>query len=342
VAGCGLLGGGAATASVETVTSRPTAAAATAGVTASPTGGDGPGTPTAAAGRGLRADGWTELADAPVALTEVAAAALDGRIWVVGGLDEQGRAVSTVQVYDPSTDAWTGGPELPDPVHHAALVAAEGSLFLLGGYVGSGFGQTTSAVRHLAPGSTNWQTAEPLPDGRAAGAAAWDGSRFVYGGGVGPRGLAGDVFVLETDTWQRIGGLAEPREHLAATSDGRGAAWFLGGRRAGLDTNLGTAERLAGAELVRVGDLPTPRGGVAAFWSEHDGACLVGGEGPPGTFAEVECIADDGTVTRLPSLRFSRHGLGAAALGDAAYVLLGGPQPGLTVSGRVEGLLLAP
>jgi hypothetical protein len=303
----------------------------------------GTGTPSPTpVGPALRSDEWTELAPAPVPLTEVAAAALDGRIWVAGGLDEQGRAVSTVQVYDPATDSWSRGPELPDAVHHAALVAAEGSLFLLGGYVGSGFGQTTSAVRYLAPGATTWADAEPLPDGRAAGAAAWDGSRFVYGGGVGPRGLAGDVFAIETDTWARIAGLSEPREHLAATTDGRGSVWFLGGRRSGLDTNLPTAERLSGAELVRVGDLPTPRGGVAAFWSERHGACLVGGEGPPGTFAEVECIAADGRVERLPSLGFSRHGPGAATLGDAAYVLLGGPRPGLTVSGRVEGLLLAP
>jgi hypothetical protein len=272
----------------------------------------------------------------------VAATALDGRIWVAGGLDADGRAVTTVQVYDPATDSWSRGPELPAAVHHAALVAGEGSLFLLGGYSGSSFDETTSAVRYLAPGATEWADAEPLPDGRAAGGAAWDGSRFVYGGGVGPRGLVGDVFVFETDVWQRIGGLAEPREHLAATSDGRGAVWFLGGRRRGLTTNMATAERLSGTQLVRVGDLPTARGGVAAFWSERHGACLAGGEGPSGTFAEVECIADDGRVTPLPSLGFPRHGLGAAALGDAAYVVLGGPQPGLTVGGRVEGLLLAP
>ena len=51
----------------------------------------------------------------------------------------------------------------------------------------------------------------------------------------------------------------------------------------------------------------------------------------------MECV---GTVeaTTLPGLAVPRHGLGAVFLEGRAYVLLGGPLPGLTVSDVVEVL----
>ena len=81
---------------------------------------------------------WVRLADAPVALTEVAAAVHRGRVWVAGGLDDGGRAVDRVMAYDPATDRWAESTALPSPVHHAALVSDGVGLFLIGGYAGSG------------------------------------------------------------------------------------------------------------------------------------------------------------------------------------------------------------
>ena len=87
----------------------------------------------------------------------------------------------------------------------------------------------------------------------------------------------------------------------------------------------------------RAEDLPTPRGGVAAFSADALGDCVVGGEGPDGTFGTVECVGAI-TTTTLPGLTVPRHGLGAAFLYGRAYVVLGGPRPGLTVSAVVEVL----
>jgi len=67
---------------------------------------------------------------------------------------------------------------------------------------------------------------------------------------------------------------------------------------------------------------------------------VVGGEHPGGTFANVECVAADGRTTTLPALRTSRHGLGAAVVDGTAFVLLGGPRPGLTVTDTTEALRL--
>jgi N-acetylneuraminic acid mutarotase len=284
---------------------------------------------------------WRQVADAPAALTEVAAAVLDDRIWVAGGLTAEGSGSAELLVYEPVEDSWGSGPELPGPVHHSSLVSNGTSLWLVGGYAGSGFDAPTAEVWRLDPSNAEgWIAGEPLPEPRGAGAAAWDGSRIVYAGGVGPDGVSGAVFALEDGAWSQVARMARPREHLAATSDGEGSVFVLGGRVGGLDANLATADRIQGDTATEIGELPTRRGGVAAFWSPAVGACLVGGESPGGTNAQVECIDADGDVSVLPNLGRPRHGLGATVVNRVAYVLLGGDQPGLFVSPTVEALEL--
>jgi non-specific serine/threonine protein kinase len=271
----------------------------------------------------------------------VAAAALDDRIWVAGGLTAEGAGSAEVFVYEPADDSWTIGPDLPTPVHHSSLVSDGASLWLVGGYTGSGFDAPTAEVWRLDPSAPEgWVAEASLPEPRGAGSAAWDGSRIVYAGGVGSEGVSGAVFAFEEGAWSQVARLTRPREHLTATSDGEGAVFVLGGRVGGLDANLATADRVEGDSAMEIGELPTRRGGVAAFWSPFVGACVVGGESPGGTNAQVECIDVDGDVSILPSLGRPRHGLGAAVVNDVAYVLLGGDQPGLFVSPTVEALEL--
>jgi hypothetical protein len=185
-----------------------------------------------------------------------------------------------------------------------------------------------------------WEEGPELPSPRAAGAAAFDGQRIVYGGGVGPDGVAGEVFALEGDAWREIGALEPAREHLAAATDGMGQVFFLGGRAPtiGNRTEVDLAE---GEGVTRNGRLPTPRGGLSGFFAPGAGGCAAGGEGPEGTFVEVECVDATGRASALPDLAQARHGIGAVVLDGNAYVLLGGPQPGLTVSATVQALALS-
>jgi hypothetical protein len=285
-------------------------------------------------------EAWTTLAEAPLEVTEVAAAAFQGELWTAGGLTADGGVSAAVQVYDPSSDAWREGPELPEPVHHASLVATASDLVLIGGYRTLAF-DPVADVFVLDQENDTWVEATPLPEPRGAGAGAWDGARVVYGGGIGEDGLADEVWGIEgpdNAEWTAVANLSTARDHLAATSDGEGTVWFLAGREVSLESTVAIVDQLRGDDAVHIGDLPTPRGGVAGFFSEDHGACLAGGEEPESTFAEVECIATDGTTAALPDLSLPRHGLGAAVIDGIAYVALGGPEPGLAVSGSLEAL----
>ncbi len=280
---------------------------------------------------------WQAVAAAPASLTEVAVAAHDGLVWVAGGMRPDGSASDEVLVFDPSSASWTSGPRLPVGVHHSALASTGSNLVLLGGYTEAGL---TAAVHRLDETALAWVGDVPLPDPRAAGAAAFDGKRVVYAGGVGPAGVRSEVFALQGETWTRIGRLPKAREHLAATSDGDGRTFVLGGRVGGLTGNLATVDVVEGDAVTTIGDLLTPRGGVGAFWWPSLGACLAGGESPGGTNPQVECMARDGTIAVLPDLVVARHGVGAAVIGGAAYVVLGGRQPGLFTSDVTEVLAL--
>lgn len=344
VAACA--GGGGAAAPSPVPTSAPSPSL-TAQPTTAPT--TEPGTPTSAATETAAPGdatspgeaGWERLADAPTGLTEVAAAPFGGALWTAGGFDADGVAVAQVLVYDPTFDTWEEGPALPEARHHAALVVTDDGLLLLGGYTDATFDAPTDAVLLLDPATGAWTDGPALPAPRAAGAAAWDGARVVYGGGVGPDGVVDDVWALEDGAWQPVGSLGEGREHLAAASDGQGRVWFLGGRRGGLDTNLAAVDLVEGDEVRVLDDLPTARGGVAGAFLAGMGACAVGGEGPDGTFADVECVDAAGAVTVQPPLAVARHGLGVAVVEGSTYAVLGGPEPGLSVSPATEALRAA-
>jgi N-acetylneuraminic acid mutarotase len=275
-------------------------------------------------------------------LLEVAVAAHAGRIWVAGGLRADGTASDAVFVFDPAAGSWSTGPRLPEAVHHSTLVSTPAGLVLIGGYIDDAMTVVTNAAHRLDDGADAWTDELPLPDPRGAGAAAFDGSRIVYAGGVKPGGIASEVFALRTgDTeWSTIGRLPIAREHLAITTDGAGKTFVLGGRVGGLDRNLATVDLVEGTTVRTLGELPTKRGGVGAFWWPSLGACLAGGESPGGTNPQVECMDAAGTIALLPDLGVARHGVGAAVVEGSAYVVLGGRQPGLATSDVTERLAL--
>jgi serine/threonine protein kinase len=272
---------------------------------------------------------WKGITEAPVGLEASGTAVFKNRIWVAGGFDSARKARTTVLIYDPAKDTWSEGPDLPEAITHATLVSTGRDLFVIGGYRG----ETTTpivTVRRLDNETLTWvdtPRARDLPVAVGAGAAAWDGRRIVFGGGVTANGKpSGRVFALEGTSWREIGALSEPREHLAAVSDGKGTVFFLAG-----EVTVGnrkdvfaTVDAVKGSDVSKLGEIPTPRGSVGGFWTAATGACAVGGRSPDGGLhSEVECLAADGTPKVLPRIGTPRHGLDAAAVGGNAYALLG-------------------
>ena len=51
-----------------------------------------------------------------------ASAVVHGKLWIMGGYDEDFEGIATVTIYDPATDTWVAGPELPHPGPYRAAI----------------------------------------------------------------------------------------------------------------------------------------------------------------------------------------------------------------------------
>ncbi|HEX7148344.1 MAG TPA: kelch repeat-containing protein, partial [Actinomycetota bacterium] len=154
---------------------------------------------------------WRALAAVPSERTEVAAAAVGDRIWVLGGYAPDGATLATAEVYDTAADRWARGPDLPVAVNHAMAATLDGVLFIAGGNDGDG---PSAQVARLD--GDRWRRLAPLPQGRSAGGLVALEGRLYLVGGVVDGGLAGDTQVYDpaTDRWSSAPGLPTPREHL--------------------------------------------------------------------------------------------------------------------------------
>jgi hypothetical protein len=303
------------------------------------TGGEAPAperAPATTAAPSAGEPAWRRLAAAPSPRTEVAAAAVGRRIWVLGGYGPDGATLATVEVYDTATDTWARGPDLPVAVNHAMAATLDRALYVAGGNDGN---RPSTQLARLD--GDRWRSLAPLPQGRSAGGlVALDGRLYLVGGVV-EGGLAADTQVYDpaADRWSSAPGLPTPREHLGAAASG-GRVYVVGGRVGGVGNNLATAEVFdpGGGRWASVAELPTPRGGLAATATAGGQVVAVGGEAAA-TFSEAEAFdPDSGRWRSLPPLPTPRHGLGVVAVGDVVYVLAGGPRPGLHTSAANEAI----
>jgi non-specific serine/threonine protein kinase len=279
---------------------------------------------------------WKRLRAAPSERTEVAAAAVGDRIWLLGGYAPDGATVATVEVYDTSGDAWSRGPDLPVAVNHAMAATLDGVLYVAGGQDRAGPSRQVARLE-----GDRWRPLAPLPEGRAAGGLVAAAGRLYLVGGVAPGGLAAATLVYDPagDRWATAPSLPTRREHLGAAATG-GRVYVVGGRVGGLGGNLADAEVFdpASGRWSALPAMPTARGGLAATATGDGLVVAVGGEAEA-TFPEAEVFdVRAGRWRSLPPLPTPRHGLGVVAVDRVVYVLAGGPRPGLHASAANEAI----
>lgn len=276
---------------------------------------------------------WEERASLRAPRQEVGVAALDGWIYAAGGFDGSGRAVATVERYDPVTDTWEEVAPLPLPLHHANVAAAGGRLWVAGGLGPVGF-RPSGRVLLYDPERDTWEDRAPLPRPRgASGTAVLDDRIYVFGGLAEASVADCSVYDPATDTWSTLPSMPTPRDHLGAAA-ARGRLYAVGGRRQGIFAVLDTVEVYdpAAQRWATAAAMPTGRGGLAVA-ALGGLVYAIGGEGnanrPDGVFAAVERYdPTTDTWAILPPLPVPRHGMGAAGVGNAIFVPGGAVRAG--------------
>jgi len=297
---------------------------------------------------------WMTGAPAPTARTEVAVAAWDGLIYVVGGFERSGSwriwqsSVSTrVEAYDPAANRWSAKPDLPVALHHAGAAVLDGALYVAGGFTKSDdtIWSPSDRVFRFDPSGEEWTERAPLPTARGGLAVTTLQGKLVavsgYDGQENPAAV--EVYDPAIDQWAAVAPLSTPRDHLAAVTIGK-TLYAIGGRvRLNYRENLSTVEAYDAEsnQWVAKADMPTPRSGIAA--SVVNGWIYVfGGESGEGTFHQNERYsAQLNRWQAMAPMPTARHGLGAAAVDGDIYVVSGGPRPGGSYS-RLNEIFIPP
>lgn len=286
---------------------------------------------------------WQTLRPSPLARTEVGAARIDRYVYVVGGFEEQsGRALSAVLRYDLGRDRWTRVRSLPTRVHHAAVTAWDGRLYVTGGYTAPrDLSSPTRALYVYNPLRDRWKRLRDAPTARGAHTVQALGGRLYAVGGVDSAGATGrmEIYDVARDRWSPGPAMPTAREHLASAVV-RGRLHVLAGRT-GPGGNLTTQEAYnpRTRRWSALAPMRKARGGIAAAAVDGDRLVVLGGEEGGGTIREVEMYdARSGRWSALTDMKTPRHGLGATAYRGRVYAIEGGPSPGFAFSSAVEAL----
>ncbi|KAI0114195.1 galactose oxidase [Hypoxylon sp. NC0597] len=247
----------------------------------------------------FREKSWKSLTPIPKAFTHINAAAVNGKIYVLGGLTGDGvdkvwRSAPDCFVYNPSKGKWTALPPMPEGQGRGA----------------SAVGISGHTV-YLAGGMERLELTENGIQKSLSIVTAYD---------------------TNTGAWTTLPNLPAPRDHVGGAIIGR-TFYVVGGRDNGqfngrnttwaLDLNAPSKGWVAKAEM------PTGRGGLS-IGVIGNYIATFGGEGNPapnsnGVYNETEVYdAKRDLWFKLPAMPQPRHGTIAASVHGRIYIPGGG------------------
>mmetsp|Transcript_10855 Transcript_10855/g.20344 ORF Transcript_10855/g.20344 Transcript_10855/m.20344 type:complete len:470 (-) Transcript_10855:92-1501(-) len=158
---------------------------------------------------------WHHLPSMPTARDVLAAAAIDGNIYAVGGTDGE-RAFGTVERFDAEDGTWSNVQPMPTPRAGLAAAAVSRSLYTVGGSDGT---RALGTVERYNVGTDQWEECPPLLTPRR-GVAIAVSHRFVFalGGSDGMETLS-TVERFNTEdglSWEPMPPMPTPRRAAAA------------------------------------------------------------------------------------------------------------------------------
>ena len=289
---------------------------------------------------------WSAASTMPTGTGDSGVAALDGKIYVVGGSSfyphilptspdmGSGTWGSSVNYeYDPATDKWRELAPLPIGLSHVGVVGFNHKLYAFGGFTSLIHANAQNAALVYDPAANAWQWLPPLNSRRGSVSAdVVDGKIHVFGGRLrDPTPLdVHEVYDPATNQWASKASMPLARDHMGvAVMDGK--VHIVGGRTGGQTDNVSEHDVYdpVSDKWAKAAPIPTARSGGAAVY--YNGLLIyAGGEckqrdpnakfGGGQDFDEVEGY-DPKTNTWRPLARLpsARQAFGAATVGSAAY-----------------------
>ncbi|WP_323753768.1 kelch repeat-containing protein [Marinobacter sp.] len=293
---------------------------------------------------------WETMAPAPIDVLDASGAGIAGKFYAVGGKNANGH-LNTLLIYDPNSDSWTQGPDLPGPaIENPAVTAINGKLYVFGGSTGPFSGAVSNAATYN-PASGLWTALPDMPTPRGgATAESLNGEIYVIGG-MSNQGASLDiveVFNPSTNTWRTISPLQSVRDNPGSAVL-NGKIYVFGGRTrlangSTVDGAMKSVEMFDPSTQLWTSMTPMPTGRRAVSVGVLNGkAQISGGEYNPnassGVFEqneEYDPVTNSWrTLTKTPT---PKHGAASATIGDSFYIMGGGTVSGSSFTSSIEAL----
>src|SRR5882724_1818282 len=260
----------------------------------------------------------------------------DGRVLVAGGNNGTGETV-TAEVYDPSSDSWSGVDNLSTPRSgHTATLLKDGKVLIAGGENSSG---PVDSLEIFDPAHNSFSSAGALHTPRSGHAAALlNDERVVIVGGTGVA-QGNPVTLNSVEIYDATSGSVSNGPALASARSGHSATTLLDGNIFVMGGNDG-GQDLASAEIYDAAanhwtttssSASTPRSGHAAFLLPNNANVLiVGGSSAGSDLSSAELFEPwSGQFKSTGSMTATHAGIAGAAVGsmDGFLAVAGGGSP---------------
>jgi N-acetylneuraminic acid mutarotase len=168
-------------------------------------------------------DSWTSAAPMPVPRPYLTAAAVDGKIYVIGGPNIEAQTFHLMtEEYEPEIDTWTPKADLPDYIawsNYGVLVAVGGALYKFGG--GGNSAPLATALKY-DPVADEWTGLTSMPQANHGVAGAAIGNSVYLIGGAIDQVTTDQVLIYDigADSYSEGPPLPSGRQyHVAASVD---------------------------------------------------------------------------------------------------------------------------
>jgi len=126
---------------------------------------------------------WSALSEKPTAVYDASAVVIGEKIYVPGGVTQDGSPTTVVEVFNPRKNTWEQAAELPVAISAYGLASYEGQVFLFGG---SDSTKVLDSVWRYDPITDSWHEGTPMPTARMFPSVLADaGKIYVMGGSDG-------------------------------------------------------------------------------------------------------------------------------------------------------------
>jgi glucose/arabinose dehydrogenase/N-acetylneuraminic acid mutarotase len=179
---------------------------------------------------------WTALPPMATGRGGAVAQAINGKIYVAGGLGANGASLASVEVFDIASRTWSSAAPMLERRDNPGVGVAAGKLYVFGGRTrnadGSIVNGTLATTEMYDPATNSWIPKAPMPTGRRTFMVGYLNSRFqVMGGEATPAGGAfpqNEEYDPVTDTWRSLRDMRTPR-HGGAAGTIAGQVFVAGG-----------------------------------------------------------------------------------------------------------------